>query len=67
MASEYYGFNRGQDTLSPGGITVGTSTGSTDLELRIDLTKNLTRLDINALVEKILQYINDGRSAELKL
>ena len=58
MASEYYGVNRG--TLSgafPGNVTVGTSTGSTDIELRVDLTKGSTKLDVINALDSIRNYI----------
>lgn len=43
MASKYFGLNHGLATYNnPQAITVGTSTGSTDIELRIDLTKSIT-------------------------
>lgn len=60
MASEYIGYNRGAD-LSPMQATVGTSTGSTDVELRIDLTKSLTREDIILITEAIERYVLDQR------
>lgn len=57
MASEFYGLNRGvldgQDQL----VTVGTSTGSTDVELRVDTGKGTTRKDIRILLMAILRYI----------
>ena len=64
MASQYYGFNRGTD-LSPNAITTGTSTGSTDVEVRIDLTKGITRQDAYLILEAVIRYIEDGRSTEI--
>lgn len=46
MASEYVGFNRGQEGFLPSDFTVGTSTGGTDMEFRYDKTKSLTRKDL---------------------
>lgn len=67
MASAFFGFNRGSD-LSPDNITEsGTTTGSTDVELRVDLTKNLTRGEITDIVEAILRRINDGNETLLTL
>lgn len=61
MASQYIGYNRGAD-LSPDKATTGTSTGSTDVELRIDLAKSLTRQDVLLITEAIERYISDLRS-----
>ncbi len=66
MASIYIGYNRGAD-LSPDKATEGSSTGSTDIELRIDTGKGLTRQDVNLISEAILRYVNDGRTTVLKL
>jgi hypothetical protein len=47
MASEYFGLNRGsQYELQPEEWTIGTSTGSTDMEFRMDLTKSLNTMDL---------------------
>ena len=64
MASQYYGYNRGTN-LSPNAITTGTSTGSTDVEVRIDLTKGITRQDAYLILEAVIRYIEDGRSTEI--
>lgn len=64
MASQYFGYNRGTD-LSPNAITTGTSTGSTDVEVRIDLTKGITRQDAYLILEAVIRYIEDGRSTEI--
>lgn len=67
MASAFFGYNRGAD-LSPDKITESaTTTGSVDVELRVDLTKGLTRGEITDIVEAILRRINDGRETLLKL
>lgn len=66
MASEFYGLNRGSN-LRVEEVTVGTSTGSTDLELRVDLTKGITRKDVNRLLDTILNFINDGRKTQIKI
>lgn len=67
MASQFIGLNRGAQLQNPGSVTSGTSTGSTDVELRIDLTKSLTRLDIKLLTEALIRYVDDGRVTVLKL
>ena len=65
MASEYYGLNRGQSGQPSGAsqpyITIGTSTGSTDIELRVDLTKGLTKNEIVMAVKGILEYLTQDR------
>ncbi len=61
MASEYFGLNRGVQDGGPDKITVGTSTGSTDMELRVDLTKGITRKDVNLFLCQLEKFINDGR------
>ena len=64
MASQYFGFNRGTD-LSPDAITTGTSSGSTDVELRVDLTKSLTKEDILLITEAIIRMIIDQRTTTI--
>lgn len=54
MASEFYGFNRGQTEFS---VTEGSSTGSTDVELRVDLTKNLTKEEICSILQMLENVI----------
>ncbi len=61
MASQYFGYNRGTD-LSPDAITTGTSSGTTDVELRVDLTKSLTKEDVLLITEAILRMILDQRT-----
>lgn len=63
MASIYVGLNRGAQAMNPQNVTEGSSTGSTDVELRFDTGKGLTRKDINIITEALLRYINDGRTA----
>ena len=63
MASIYVGLNRGAQDQGPDKVTEGASTGATDVELRFDTGKALTRKDINLLTRALLRYINDGRVA----
>ncbi len=58
MTQRYYGLNRGQNAkyVEP---TVGTSTGSTDMELRVDDTKLINKKELEILVERIMQYIDE--------
>lgn len=68
MADLFIGFNIGSD-LSPDKATTGSSTGGTDVELRIDLTKldgkTKTRLDALLILEAIERVIEDGRTVSM--
>ncbi len=58
MASFYIGANKGDASdNNPNTLTVGTSTGSTDIELRYDETKSLTRADIYNFMERVEKYL----------
>jgi len=50
MASNYYGLNKGQNQTQ---VVVGTSTGSTDVELRVDMAKISSREDALVVLENI--------------
>jgi len=63
MASIYLGLNRGQNTANPEAVTEGSSTGSTDVELRVDTGKALLRSEVWELTQNLLHYLLDGRSA----
>jgi hypothetical protein len=54
MASQFIGLNRGQ-TLKD--VVTGTSTQSTDFELRIDTGKSSTKLDTQLAMDILHQYI----------
>ncbi len=54
MASHYYGINRGQTEFS---VVESTSTNSTDIELVIDLTKNVTKSELMVKLEELANYI----------
>ncbi len=54
MASRYYGLNRGQTEFQ---VTEGASTGSTDIELRVDTGKSLTKNDIILALEYFINII----------
>lgn len=56
MTQRYIGVNRGAD-YSPDALTVGTSTGGTDIELRIDDTKGLTTVEIDAILDAFERYV----------
>lgn len=55
MASKFIGMNRG-GSEAPDELTVGSSTGSTDMELRVDTGKSLTRLDVHLFLEAVERY-----------
>ncbi len=62
MASAFFGLNRGTVDLGPDKVVYSaTTTGSTDVELRVDLTKGLTKNDINLLVVAIMTAVLDAR------
>ena len=68
MASFYIGTNKGDASdNNPNTLTVGTSTGSTDIELRYDETKALTRADIYNFMERVEKYLLSGTIASTGL
>lgn len=73
MASIFIGANRGDllthssDANTSTGVVEGASTGSTDVELRIDTGKSLTRLEVAEIVGRLLFYLQDGRTAVFPL
>ena len=67
MASIFLGLNRGVVDEGPDNITEGASTGSTDVELRIDTGKGLTRLEVCVIVWRLYLALLDGRSVYFTL
>lgn len=57
MANRYYGLNRGQTNND---VTEGSSTGSTDVELRVDLSKSFTKSDILMKLVEFAMWIVKG-------
>lgn len=57
MASLYIGLNRGQQGLQSSDFTIGSSTGSTDFEVRIDNSKSLTRKDVTLMLEAVHRVV----------
>ena len=59
MAQHYIGLNKGQVQVMGNlqNATVGTATGSTDMELRWDDTKGITRLELKQFTEFLEYYI----------
>ena len=58
MAMLYIGQNAGQQTENPEVPVAGSSTQSTDVELRIDLTKTWNSVELRQAVENILDALN---------
>jgi hypothetical protein len=54
MAQVYYGVNRGKNFES---AAVGTSTNSTDVEIRIDTSKVFTREEAYEAIEQLESFI----------
>lgn len=67
MASIFIGANRGLQDYGPDNITEGAATGSTDVELRIDTGKSLTRQEVMLITTRLIEYLNDGRTAVFPL
>jgi hypothetical protein len=57
MADNFIGINRGALDDVPASITVGSSTGAKDIELRVDTGKGTTRQDVIKALEAIRSYI----------
>lgn len=56
MADWFYGINRGKGAR-PQDVTVGTATGSTDVELRVAQGVSLTKKDVILLIEAIENFV----------
>lgn len=56
MANWFTGINRGK-VQNPQSIVAGTSTGSTDIELRVDTTKGTTKEDVILSLRAFEQFI----------
>lgn len=56
MASWYFGVNRGL-VQNPQQVTVGTSSGSTDIELRVDTGKSSTKEDVILALNTFRNYL----------
>lgn len=65
MASIFIGLNRGQGDMGStvgGFIAEGSSTQATDVELRIDTGKGLTRKEVDVITSALIRYLLDGRT-----
>lgn len=67
MASIFIGLNRGQVDEGPDAITEGAATGGTDVELRVDTGKGLTRNEVSVIAERLIMALLDGRSTYFTL
>lgn len=67
MASIFLGLNRGVTDEGPDAVIEGAATGNTDVELRIDTGKGLTRTEVAVLTERLILALLDGRSAYFTL
>jgi hypothetical protein len=67
MASIYIGLNRGVADMGPDAVVEGAATGSTDVELRVDTGKGLTRGEVDYMIDRIKEALLDGRSAYFTL
>lgn len=56
MADHFYGVNRGF-SLTPNSVTAGTSTGATDIELRVADGASLTQKEVVQALEVIRVFI----------
>jgi hypothetical protein len=63
MASEFFGANRGQLDGYDFRLTVGSATGSTDMELRVDTGKGSTRKDVIIFLKQVERYLLDQTAA----
>ena len=72
MASVFVGSNvvgLDMDSTAGGdGLVEGSSTNSVDVEVQINLASSrVTRLEAIKILEQVIRYINDGRTAVLPL
>lgn len=63
MADHFLGINRGQQGSKDTDFTYGTSTGATDIELRIADAKSLTRLDVLQALGMFQRFLLNANNA----
>lgn len=56
MADHFLGINRGVPGTKDTDFTYGTSTGSTDIELRVADAKSLTREDVRKALQAFIRF-----------
>lgn len=57
MADRFYGVNRGQTEFA---VVDQATTPSTDIEIVVDLAKNLTKSEVLILIDEIKNKITKG-------
>lgn len=62
MASIYYGENRGDNNWDETVVQSGSSTNSTDIEVRIDTGKSWTTAEVWEAVNNIMRYVTSPRN-----
>ena len=71
MASVFIGANRGALDMGSDaggdGLTEAATTQSVDVEVQIAVIANQNRLEVVRILERIIRYIEDGRTAVLPL
>lgn len=60
MADHFIGINRGVAGATPADFTVGTSTGSTDIEVRIADAAGWSKIEIDIALERIRDHLLDA-------
>lgn len=66
MSDHYIGLNRGQSGFTATDFTTGTSTGNTDVEVRVADGANLTKDDVALILDAIRRKIaQDGLTTVL--
>lgn len=63
MSDHFIGINRGKDIFTPVNLVRGTSTGATDVEVRMADAANLTRKDVIFALKGIIQLLENPGSA----
>lgn len=61
MADHFVGINRGLNGTQYSDFTTGTSTGGTDIELRVGDGLNLTRKDIDLALEAFERFFQNAQ------
>ena len=60
MSDHYVGLNRGQNGLSDDQYVIGTSTGGTDVEVRIADGAGLSRFDVVLILQAMTRRVEMG-------
>jgi hypothetical protein len=65
MTQLYFGLNRGANQQPEAIVFTSGSSGGTDVELRVDNTKGLTREDVFLILEAFDRYFQDTSKTTL--